>query len=178
MTEQNPQPVPEEQQAAPNIEAAAPAAPATPEALAAAEQKVAELQDALLRAKAETENMRRRAAEDVIKAGKFASEKFASAMVPVKDSLEAALADTSNDVAKIREGVELTLKQLVQAFAGASVEEVNPLGEKFDPHKHQAISQIEAPGEPNHVVQVLQKGYLLHDRVLRPALVIVSKAAG
>ena len=66
----------------------------------------------------------------------------------------------------------------MQAFAGASVEEVNPLGEKFDPHKHQAISQIEAPGEPNHVVQVLQKGYLLHDRVLRPALVIVSKAAG
>ena len=103
-------------------------------ALAAAELKVAELQDALLRAKAETENMRRRAAEDVIKAGKFAGEKFASAMVPVKDSLEAALADTSNDVAKIREGVELTLKQLVQAFSGASVEEVNPLGEKFDPH--------------------------------------------
>lgn len=178
MTEQTPQPVPEEQQAAPNTEAATPVAPATPEALAAAEQKVAELQDALLRAKAETENMRRRAAEDVIKAGKFAAEKFASAMVPVKDSLEAALADTSNDVAKIREGVELTLKQLVQAFSGASVEEVNPLGEKFDPHKHQAISQIEAPGEPNHVVQVLQKGYLLHDRVLRPALVIVSKAAG
>ena len=147
-------------------------------ALAAAELKVAELQDALLRAKAETENMRRRAAEDVLKAGKFGAEKFANAMVPVKDSLEAALADTSNDVAKIREGVELTLKQLVQAFSGASVEEVNPLGEKFDPHKHQAISQIEAPGEPNHVVQVLQKGYLLHDRVLRPALVIVSKAAG
>ena len=114
----------------------------------------------------------------MIKAGKFAAEKFASAMVPVKDSLEAALADTSNDVAKTREGVELTLKQLVQAFSGASVEEVNPLGEKFDPHKHQAISQIEAPGEPNHVVQVLQKGYLLHERVLRPALVIVSKAAG
>jgi len=178
MTEQTPQTVPEEQQAAPNTEAASPAAPATPEALAAAEQKVAELQDALLRAKAETENMRRRAAEDVIKAGKFAAEKFASAMVPVKDSLEAALADTSNDVAKIREGVELTLKQLVQAFSSASIEEVNPLGEKFDPHKHQAISQIEAPGEPNHVVQVLQKGYLLHDRVLRPALVIVSKSAG
>ena len=101
---------------APNTETATPAAAVTPEALAAAEQKVAELQDALLRAKAETENMRRRAAEDVIKAGKFAGEKFASAMVPVKDSLEAALADTSNDVAKIREGVELTLKQLVQAF--------------------------------------------------------------
>lgn len=180
MTEQTPQPVPEEQQpAAESTETTtANAAVATPEALAAAEQKVAELQDALLRAKAETENMRRRAAEDVIKAGKFAAEKFASAMVPVKDSLEAALADTSNDIAKTREGVELTLKQLIQAFAGASVEEVNPLGEKFDPHKHQAISQIEAPGEPNHVVQVLQKGYLLHDRVLRPALVIVSKSAG
>lgn len=179
MTEQNAQPTPEELAGA-QTAAETPAgttAVATPEALAAAEQKVAELQDALLRAKAETENMRRRAAEDVIKAGKFAGEKLSSAMLPVKDSLEAALADTSGDVAKLREGVDLTLKQLVQAFSGASIEEVNPLGEKFDPHKHQAISQIEAPGEPNHVVQVLQKGYLLHDRVLRPALVIVSKAA-
>ncbi|WP_018411465.1 nucleotide exchange factor GrpE [Methyloversatilis thermotolerans] len=147
------------------------------DALAAAEQKVAELQDALLRAKAETENVRRRSAEESLKAGKFAAEKFASAMLPVRDSLEAALADTSNDVARLREGVELTLRQLIQAFSSASVEEVNPAGEKFDPHKHQAISQVDAPGEPNTVIQVLQKGYLLHDRVLRPALVIVSRAA-
>ena len=147
-------------------------------ALAAAELKAAEHYESLLRSRAETENMRRRAAEDVLKAGKFGAEKFASAMLPVKDSLEAALATESADIAALRSGVELTLRQLQQAFSSASVEEVNPLGEKFDPHRHQAISQIEAPGEPNHVVQVLQKGYLLHERVLRPALVIVSKAAG
>jgi molecular chaperone GrpE len=177
MTEQNPQTTPPEQQASENgAETAVPDAAAA--ALAAAEQKAAEHHEALLRARAETENMRRRAAEDVLKAGRFGAEKFAGAMVPVKDSLEAALASDSADVAALRSGVELTLKQLQQAFASAGVEEVDPLGEKFDPHRHQAISQIEAPGEPNHVVQVLQKGYLLHERVLRPALVIVSKAAG
>ncbi|MDP3290028.1 MAG: nucleotide exchange factor GrpE [Methyloversatilis sp.] len=176
MTDQTPQDLLNELPA----DAAATADTQTPvadQALAAAELKVAELQDALLRAKAETENMRRRAAEDVLKAGKFGAEKFANAMVPVKDSLEAALADHSSDVATLRAGVELTLKQLHQAFSGAGIEETDPLGEKFDPHRHQAISQIEAPGEPNHVVQVLQKGYLLHERVLRPALVIVSRAA-
>ncbi|MDP3872547.1 MAG: nucleotide exchange factor GrpE [Methyloversatilis sp.] len=176
MTDQTPQDLPNELPA----DAAASAETQTPiadQALAAAELKVAELQDALLRAKAETENMRRRAAEDVLKAGKFGAEKFANAMVPVKDSLEAALADHSSDVATLRAGVDLTLKQLQQAFSGAGIEETDPLGEKFDPHRHQAISQIEAPGEPNHVVQVLQKGYLLHERVLRPALVIVSRAA-
>lgn len=148
------------------------------DALAAAEQKSAEHYESLLRSRAEIENMRRRAAEDVLKAGKFGAEKFADAMLPIKDSLEAALATESADIAALRSGVELTLRQLKQAFSSASVEEVDPLGEKFDPHRHQAISQIEAPGEPNHVVQVLQKGYLLHERVLRPALVIVSKAAG
>jgi len=147
-------------------------------ALAAAEQKAAEHYESLLRARAETENMRRRAAEDVLKAGKFGAEKFANAMLPVKDSLEAALVAESTDIAALRSGVELTLRQLQQAFTSANVEELNPLGEKFDPHRHQAISQVEAAGEPNHVVQVLQKGYLLHERVLRPALVIVSKAAG
>lgn len=147
-------------------------------ALAAAEQKAAEHYESLLRSRAETENMRRRAAEDVLKAGKFGAEKFANAMLPIKDSLEAALAAESADIAALRSGVELTLRQLQQAFSSANVEEVNPLDEKFDPHRHQAISQIEAPGEPNHVVQVLQKGYLLNERVLRPALVIVSKAAG
>ncbi|HEY9191404.1 MAG TPA: nucleotide exchange factor GrpE [Methyloversatilis sp.] len=177
MTEQNPQTQPPEQQADENV-AETTVQDAAAAALAAAEQKAAEHHEALLRAKAETENMRRRAAEDVLKAGKFGAEKFAGAMVPVKDSLEAALASESADIAALRSGVELTLKQLQQAFASAGVEEVDPLGEKFDPHRHQAISQIEAPGEPNHVVQVLQKGYLLHDRVLRPALVIVSKAAG
>lgn len=176
MTDQTPQDLPNELPADAAATGDNQAATADP-ALAAAELKVAELQDALLRAKAETENMRRRAAEDVLKAGKFGAEKFANAMVPVKDSLEAALADQSSDVATLRSGVELTLKQLQQAFSGAGIEETDPLGDKFDPHRHQAISQIEAPGEPNHVVQVLQKGYLLHERVLRPALVIVSRAA-
>jgi molecular chaperone GrpE len=176
MTDPTPQTLPPEPAA--DETAAEVTAPDMGDALAAAEQKIAEHYDALLRARAETENMRRRAAEDVLKAGKFGAEKFANAMVPVKDSLEAALAAESSDIATLREGVELTLKQLQQAFSGAGVEEVDPIGERFDPHRHQAISQIEAPGEPNLVVQVLQKGYLLHERVLRPALVIVSKAAG
>lgn len=141
-----------------------------------AERKLAELNDAWLRAKAETENLRRRAQEDVAKASKFAAEKFASAMLPVKDSLEAALATENQTVDSLREGVELTLRQLISSFEGASVTEENPLGQKFDPNVHQAISTVEADAEPNTVVTVLQKGYLLHGRVLRPALVIVAKA--
>lgn len=150
--------------------------PSLAEALKLAEQQAAEHHDAWLRAKAETENMRRRAQDDVAKASKFAAEKFATAMLPVKDSLEAALANADASAETMKSGVELTLKQLEQAFAGAGVTEVNPLGEKFDPHRHQAISQVEADGEPNRVVTVLQKGYLLHERVLRAALVVVSKA--
>lgn len=140
-----------------------------------AERKAAELQEAWLRAKAETENLRRRAQEDVSKASKFAADKFASAMLPVKDSLEAALATANQTVDSLREGVELTLRQLIAAFDGASVSEENPLGAKFDPNVHQAISTVEADAEPNTVVTVLQKGYLLHGRVLRPALVMVAK---
>lgn len=143
-----------------------------------AESKVAELQEAWLRAKAETENLRRRAQEDVSKASKFAADKFASAMLPVKDSLEAALATENQTVDSLREGVELTLKQLISSFDSASVSEENPLGQKFDPNVHQAISTVEADAEPNTVVHVLQKGYLLHGRVLRPALVIVAKGKG
>lgn len=146
------------------------------ELLRAAERKAEEHHDAWLRAKAETDNVRRRADEDVAKAAKFAAEKFASAMLPVKDSLEAALAVENQTVEKLREGVELTLRQLVSAFEGAKLAEENPLGEKFDPNRHQAIGAIEADAEPNTVVQVLQKGYLLHDRVVRPALVMVAKA--
>lgn len=143
-----------------------------------AESKVAELQEAWLRAKAETENLRRRAQEDVSKASKFAADKFASAMLPVKDSLEAALAIENQTVETLREGVELTLRQLVAAFDSARLAEENPLGQKFDPNVHQAISTVEADAEPNTVVHVLQKGYLLHGRVLRPALVIVAKGKG
>jgi molecular chaperone GrpE len=152
--------------------------PSLEDALRQAELKAVEHHDAWLRAKAETENMRRRAQEDIAKASKFAAEKFATAMLPVKDSLEAALAVENQTVDKIREGVELTLRQLTSAFEGAKLVEENPLGQKFDPNKHQAISMVEADAEPNTVVTVLQKGYLLNDRVIRPAMVMVAKAKG
>jgi molecular chaperone GrpE len=151
-------------------------APSAEELLKAAEIKAAEHHDAWLRAKAEAENARRRAQEDVAKASKFAVEKFAEAMLPVKDSLEATLVAESATLESLRAGVELTLKQLVSGLQGSGVKEVNPAGEKFDPHRHQAISALESDGDPNRVLTVLQKGYLLHDRVLRPALVVVSKA--
>jgi molecular chaperone GrpE len=150
--------------------------PSFQEALRQAELKAEEHHDAWLRAKAEGENIRRRAQEDIAKASKFAAEKFAAAMLPVKDSLEAALAVDNQSVEKLREGVELTLKQLVSAFDGAKVAEENPVGQKFDPNRHQAIGAVESDAEPNSVVTVLQKGYLLNERVIRPALVMVAKA--
>jgi molecular chaperone GrpE len=150
--------------------------PSLEEALRAAELKAEEHHDAWLRAKAETENMRRRAQDDVAKAGKFAAEKFAQAMLPVKDSLEAALNAENSTLENLRDGVELTLKQLASAFDSSGVSVVDPVGEKFDPNLHQAISAQPADGEPNRVLTVLQKGYTLHDRVIRPALVIVSAA--
>ena len=152
--------------------------PSLEELLRQAELKADEHHDAWLRAKAETENLRRRAQEDIGKAHKYAAEKFALEMLPVKDSLEAALAAESPSVGNMRSGVELTLKQLAAAFEKSGLAEINPAGEKFDPHRHQAISTLEAEGEPNRVLNVLQKGYALHDRVIRPALVIVSKAKG
>ena len=146
------------------------------ESLRQAELKATEHHDAWLRAKAEAENIRRRAQDDIAKASKFAAEKFASAMLPVKDSLEAALASENQTLESLKEGVELTLKQLSAAFQSASLSEENPLGQKFDPNRHQAIGTQEADGEPNTVVNVLQKGYLLHERVIRPAMVMVSRA--
>jgi len=140
-----------------------------------AELKAAEHHDAWLRAKAETENLRRRAQEDIARAHKYAAEKFATEMLPVKDSLEAALATENASAENLKNGVELTLKQLVAAFEKSGLAEINPIGEKFDPHRHQAISALEDDGEPNRVLNVLQKGYALSDRVIRPALVIVSK---
>ncbi|HTH59175.1 MAG TPA: nucleotide exchange factor GrpE [Paraburkholderia sp.] len=144
-------------------------------ALEEAQAKIAELQEAYLRAKAETENVRRRAQEDVSKAHKFAIESFAEHLLPVVDSLEAAIAHNSDDLAKVREGVELTLRQLTGALEKGRVVAVNPVGEKFDPHRHQAISMVPADQEPNTVVSVLQKGYVIADRVLRPALVTVAQ---
>lgn len=154
---------------------AAPAAEAADAALAEAQAKVAELQESFLRAKAETENVRRRGQEDVSKAHKFAIEGFAEHLLPVLDSLEAAVSDTSGDITKVREGVELTLRQLTSALEKGRVVAINPVGEKFDPHQHQAISMVPAEQEPNTVVTVLQKGYMIADRVLRPALVTVAQ---
>lgn len=150
--------------------------PSLDEQLRQVELKAAEHHDAWLRAKAETENVRRRAQEDIVKAHKFAVEKFAGELLAVKDSLEAALASKEQTVDSLQAGVELTLKQLVSAFEKSGLAEINPVGEKFDPHKHQAIGMIEAEQEPNTVVSVLQKGYLIADRTLRPALVMVAKA--
>ena len=149
--------------------------PSLEELLKAAELQAAEHHDAWLRAKAETENMRRRAAEDADKARKFAVESFASELLAVKDSLEAALADASPSVETLKSGVDLTLKQLSAAFAKFSLADIAPLGEKFDPHQHQAIQMVESDQPANTVVTVLQKGYRLHERTLRPALVMVSK---
>lgn len=149
--------------------------PSLEELLQEAERKAQEHYDAWMYAKAESENIRRRAHEDTDKARKFALEKFSGELLAVKDSLEAALAIETTDVASYRNGVELTHKQLVSVFEKFNITEVHPVGEKFDPHQHQAISMVEAEAEPNTVVQVLQKGYTLHERVLRPALVMVAK---
>jgi molecular chaperone GrpE len=149
--------------------------PSLEEIIRQAELKAEEHHDAWLRAKAETENVRRRAQEDIAKASKFAVERFAGELLAVKDSLEAALAIETPSVESMKSGTELTLKQLVSAFEKAKLTELNPLGEKFDPNFHQAISMLDSEQEANTVVTVLQKGYLLAERVLRPALVIVSK---
>jgi molecular chaperone GrpE len=141
------------------------------------ERKVLELQDAFMRAKAEGENIRRRAQEDISKAHKFAVESFAEAMVPVKDSLEMALKIDAPTLESIKEGVEMTLKQLNAAFEKNRLMEINPpQGEKLDPMKHQAISMVPAEQDTNTVVTVLQKGYTIADRLLRPALVTVAQA--
>lgn len=150
--------------------------PSLEDMLRQAELNAQEHHDAWLRAKAETENVRRRAVEDVEKARKFALDKFAGELLAVKDSLEAALATgDSASVESLKSGVELTLKQLASVFDKNSIKEINPLGEKFDPNCHQAISMVDAEGEPNTVATVLQKGYLLNERVIRPALVMVVK---
>lgn len=144
--------------------------------LAAAEQKAAEMQDAYLRAKAESENIRRHAQEDITKAHKFAVENFAKAMLSVKDSMEMALKTDAPTVETIKEGVEATLRQLTQVLEQNRIAEVVPAqGDKLDPNKHQAISMVDADQEPNTIVSVLQKGYTLSERLLRPAIVTVAK---
>jgi molecular chaperone GrpE len=150
--------------------------PSLEESLKQAELLAQEHHDAWLRAKAEGDNIRKRAQEDVAKAHKFAVENFANELLAVKDSLEAALSTDAPSIENLKSGVELTLKQLTSAFGKSNLQEINPVGEKFDAHKHQAISMIESEAEANTVVAVLQKGYQLHDRVVRPALVTVAKA--
>jgi len=153
-----------------------PAPPASAEnRLAELEAKHAEVSDAYLRAKAETENTRRRADEEVAKARKFALESFAESLLPVLDSLEAATAISNASTEQMLQGVHATLKLLTQALERNRVVEINPpVGTRFDPHQQQAISVVPAEQEANTIVSVLQKGYLIAERVLRPALVIVA----
>jgi len=146
--------------------------------LAELEAKHAEVADAYLRAKAETENTRRRAEDEIAKARKYAVEGFAESLLPVRDSLEAAISIPSATPEQLLEGVHATLRQLTAALERNKVAEIAPTpGERFDPHRHQAISVVPANQEPNTVVTLLQKGYAIADRVLRPALVTVAGAS-
>lgn len=150
--------------------------PGLEEQLVAAEAKIAEMQDAFLRAKAEAENIRRRAQDDISRAHKFAIEGFAESLLSVKDSLEMALKIETPSVESLKEGVDMTLKQLSAAFEKNKLLEISPqAGEKLDPMKHQAISAVPAEQDANTVVTVLQKGYTISERLLRPALVTVAQ---
>ena len=169
-----------EQQATPaSVEPASASAPeimpSLEEMLKEAERKAQEHYDAWMYAKAEGENIRRRAMDDISKAQKFAVERFSGEMLAVKDSLEAGLAVTTGNVESFKSGMELTLKQLSGVFEKFNISEINPVGEKLDPHKHQAIGMVDSDQPANTVVSVMQKGYALNDRVLRPALVMVAK---
>jgi molecular chaperone GrpE len=173
--QESPEVVPAQEQGAAD-KPAAPAQPSLEEQLASAIAKAAEMQDAFLRAKADAENIRRRAQEDISRAHKFAIESFAEAMVPVKDSLETALLIETPSVESLKEGVDMTLKQLMSAFEKNKLLEISPKpGDKLDPMKHQAISMVPAEQEANTIVTVLQKGYMIADRLLRPALVTVAQ---
>lgn len=150
--------------------------PSLEQLLKKAELDAVEHHDAWLRAKADAENIRKRAQVDIASAHKYAIENFSTELLAVMDSLEAALAVESATVENFKSGMELTLKQLTAAFNKFNIKAIEPVGEKFDPHQHQAICAIDSDSAPNTVVQVMQKGYLLNDRVIRPALVGVSKA--
>ena len=170
------QPTPDQAapQAADAEQTAAPASDPTQE-LSELKARNAELADLYLRAQADVQNARRRADEDMAKARKFAIESFADSLLPVLDSLEAGLAVQNASAEVIREGAEATLRQLKSALERHKVFEINPAaGTRFDPHQHQAISMVPAEQEANTVVGVLQKGYLIAERVLRPALVTVA----
>jgi molecular chaperone GrpE len=151
------------------------AEPDAEQKLAELEARHAEVSDAYLRAKAEAENVRRRSEEEIAKARKYALESFAESLLPVKDSLEAAIAVETSSPEQMLEGVHATLRQMSSVLERNKVLEINPpVGTRFDPHQQQAISVVPADQDPNTVVAVLQKGYLIADRVLRPALVTVA----
>jgi molecular chaperone GrpE len=174
--------VPDKENAAAAEDAAKPAIGSTSvgeveQELDAALAKASENYELYLRAKADAENIRRRGQEEVTKAYKFAVESFAESLVPVVDSLEKALEVQEASAEQLREGVELTLRQLRSAFEKNALAEINPVGQKFDPHRHQAISSVPASAQQpaNQVVTVLQKGWTISERVLRPALVVIAK---
>jgi molecular chaperone GrpE len=145
--------------------------------LSEAQARIDEQRDAHLRAVAEAENIRKRAQADVAAAHKFGVERFAEGLLPVTDSLEAAIIAAADAPQALRDGLELTLRQLKGAFQKVSLNEIAPaIGERFDPHRHQAVAAVESVAEPNTIVAVMVKGYRLHDRILRPALVTVAKA--
>jgi len=144
--------------------------------LAEAQAQVEQQRDAMLRALADAENARKRFQAEAANAQKYALERFAEALLPVIDSLEAALANREASPQALRDGVQLTLRQMTAAMEKARVTAIAPVaGERFDPYRHQAMAAVESDSEPNSVVAVMQKGYQLHDRVLRPALVTVAK---
>jgi molecular chaperone GrpE len=143
-----------------------------------AEDEAARLKDAWLRAKAETDNVRKQAQNDIVKTHKYAIERFAQELLTVRDALELTLATPNATTEALKDGVELTLKNLNAAFDKARIVELDPAGEKYDAHHHQAMTMIESDQPAGTIVQVFQKGYLLNDRVLRPALVAVAKEAG
>ena len=154
-------------------------APDLQAALEAAQDEVASLKDAALRAQADVENMRRRAARDVENAHKFALERFAENLLPVVDSLEKSLesAADASDAAAVSEGVSLCLKLFLDTLAKNGIEQIDPLGEPFDPSQSEAMAMVENPdAEPNSVMEVMQKGYALNGRLVRAAKVIVAKA--
>lgn len=155
-----------------------PSSPNLEHLLKEAEIKAAEHHDAWIRAKAETENIRKRAQTDVTNAHKYAIENFSTELLTVMDSLEAALAVENASLENFKNGMELTQKQLINVLDKFNIKAIDPKGEKFDPHQHQAMCIVDSELSPNTVVQVMQKGYKLHDRVIRPALVSVSKAQG
>jgi molecular chaperone GrpE len=142
------------------------------ELLAEAQAKIEQQRDTMMRAVADAENARKRAQTEAASARKYALEQFAEGLLPVMDSLEAAL--KTNDIS----GVQLTLKQLGAALEKSSIRPIDPKpGERFDPHRHQAMAAVAAQADPNTIVTVMQKGYVLHDRILRPALVTVAKSS-